>query len=159
MQALTNVLMGLVTGQPGKAGRALEATWREIVLYALAALLLLGACAAGLVGLGLYLAPEFGPVGAALIVAAITALLALGLIVLALLIERKAKRTRKRDEQAMVTSALMTLAPHVLQAKSPLSLILAGGLGYLAAETLSGKSDKSRDAGRRPRELGYQPHK
>ena len=144
MQALTNVLMGLATGQPSKAGKALDATWREIILYGLAALMVISAFLAALFGLGFYLAPSFGAVGAALIVAGVTLAMGLIFITFALLIERKAKRNRKRDEQAMMTSAMLTLAPHVLQARSPLSLLLAGGLGYIAAESLSGKSDQTR---------------
>lgn len=142
MDALGALVASLAALRPGQA---LERMGREIIVYVLAALLVLSAYVAALVGLGLVLAPRLGAAGAAFAVAGAALAGALVLVAIALVLGRMTRQRRHDSERALVAGAAATVLPHLLQSRSPLSLLAAGGIGYLAAEWMGRSGGGPRD--------------
>jgi Kef-type K+ transport system membrane component KefB len=136
-----NALIALIPGfLSGRMDSAPHWAMRQVVLYGLAGFLILCTLVAGIISLGLYLVPYFGAAGAALVVAGITLAIAAVLILVAVAMDRSTARRQHKSEQALVASTALALVPRLLNSRSPLSLLAAGGLGYLAAEYLRNNS-------------------
>lgn len=140
MKPLSTLIKSLQTGQ---ADEVIEATWWEFVLYALAAVLALSAYAACLGGLWLYLVPAYGAISASFIVAAVTLLTAIVLVIIARMVEQAVQKRIRHKRQSMLMQTAMSMVPQLLSSRSPVSLLVAGGLAYLAAESWQNK-DRSR---------------
>lgn len=109
---------------------------RNAVLSGLALVSFATAYLAGLVALGAYLAPLYGPaVAALLIAAAMTAVGTTILVVLAILKRREKRRQARLQAARRVTlAAAISVLPHLSRSKSLFLVAAAGGLAYLLSK-------------------------
>ncbi|WP_319772396.1 hypothetical protein [Breoghania sp.] len=118
------------------------------MFYGFFALFALTAYVAGVVALGIWIAATYGPLEAALsIAAAMVALAALAL--LAVLIANRIDRRRfeARDRQRAATASLvLTLLPTVARSRALTMTAIAGGLAFVALNMLSGDDSEAPDA-------------
>ncbi|MBB98667.1 MAG: hypothetical protein CML67_03895 [Rhodobacteraceae bacterium] len=115
-----------------------NAAWTTLALVCFATAYL-----AGLVAIGAYLVPIYGPgLSALLIAAAMTAIGAAILLVLAILRRRERRRqARRQAAQRLTLAAALSLLPQVSKSKSLLLLAAAGGLAFLLSKSGDGPDD------------------
>lgn len=138
MLQLANAIAALATGN---AGHLIRRARRKALVYSLVAVLAFSAYLAGLVGLGFYLAPIFGPASAAFLIALGVLTLAVAVVAISLIVNRLEKRHSNQGVK-LATSAAVSLLPYFIRSGSPLALVVAGGVGYLAAQALGGDKDE-----------------
>ncbi len=139
MKILSALLRSVPTGQTDKV---IETTWREAILYLLAIVFAISTYAACLVGLWFFLVPQYGPMNASFILAAMSLVTGVILVVVARILDKRARVRLRHSEQALMMQSAATIIPQLINARSPMSLLVAGGLGYLAAESLQDQKRK-----------------
>ena len=139
MKVLSSLLKSVPTGQTDKV---IETTWREAILYLFAIVFAISTYAACLVGLWFFLVPEYGPMSASFILAAITLVVGVTFVVVARIIDKRTRKRLRYSEQALMMQSAAAIIPQLMNARSPMSLLVAGGLGYLAAESLQDQKRK-----------------
>ncbi|MBN9669422.1 hypothetical protein [Roseibium aggregatum] len=116
---------------------------RNAVLTALAGLCFVSAYVAGMVAAGAYLAPIYGPAGAALTIAA--AMVLAGVMVLAVLSflkHRDRKRNiRRQAARRLTAAAALSLLPQITKSRSLLLVAALGGAALLAAQGREGAEE------------------
>lgn len=120
---------------------------RNALVYAIAAVLVLTAYVAALIGGGIYLAQAVGAVQAAFLIAAgtlVLAAVALGSVVVFNRIarRRRARARRNTGPEALISAAALALLPRVLNSKALVPVAVLGGLAVLMTR---GRSDGSGD--------------
>jgi MFS family permease len=114
---------------------------RNAVLSGIAALCFATAYVAGVVAVGAYLAPIFGPAVAALLIAVIMAVTGLVFIaVLSFLKHRDQKRkAHSQVAQRLGLAAAVSILPQLTKSKGLMVTVALGGLAILAAQALGGE--------------------
>lgn len=138
-----NILSSLAAGLAAGDMRNLKRRLRNKTVFATAiGILLVTFYVAGLAAIGLALVPVLGPLGAAIAIAGSALGLALLLIGAAMIAERVSRRKRVSTERALVTNTALAVAPALVRSSSPLGLLIAGGLAYVAADVLQGRQSR-----------------
>ncbi|WP_029059265.1 hypothetical protein [Stappia stellulata] len=106
---------------------------RNAVLNGLAAVCFATAYVAGLIAIGAYLVPIYGPgVSALLVAGAMAAVGTLILLVVAILRRREKRRqARRQAAQRLTAAAALSVLPQLTKSKSLLLVAAAGGLAFL----------------------------
>lgn len=112
-------------------------TRRNAVLSVLAGLSFGIAFLAALFAAGAWLAPVYGPAGAALIIAGSMAGLGIALILSQQVLKYIDRRRHRRSgtAQRLSAAAAISVLPHLTKSKSLLVVAALGGLAYLAAQS------------------------
>ncbi|WP_099556577.1 hypothetical protein [Hartmannibacter diazotrophicus] len=139
------LVAALLTTDVGAVKRRVE---RKTVVYALVAVLLLTAYAAAVTGGAILLAADYGAVAAAFLVAIAALVLAMLLIAVNMMIDRRDRRLmlqRQAQAQPILASAMASLLPSVM--KSPLLsiVVFVGAAAFFMANSSSGKDGDSGD--------------
>ncbi|TYC51328.1 hypothetical protein FMN50_22575 [Rhodobacterales bacterium] len=109
---------------------------RNVVLTAVAGVCFVTAYVALMISAGVYLATIYGPVAAALIIAAGMALLG-GLIMAAMAfmkIRERRRNSRRRAGQKLAAAAAISVLPQLTKSKGLLALAAVGGLAYFLTQ-------------------------